>query len=106
MERINILLNFFSAIENDPRIGITHIAIFAAIFQYWSEHGFQSPIQAYSHQIMAIAKMNSHNIYIKRINELSRYGYIKYEASFKRNQSSKICFLLDESCHSKACVND
>ena len=94
MERINILTNFFAGIENDPRISITHIAIFTAIFRFWSAHGFQNPIQAYSHQIMPIAKMSSHNIYIKRLNELNEYGYLKYEASFKRNKSSKI-YLID-----------
>lgn len=86
------LSDFFSAIENDPRIGITHIGIYAALLQYWSEHHFENPVHVFSYDIMRIAKVSASTTFHKTIRELSEYGYIKYEPSFKRNKGSKVYF--------------
>ncbi len=93
MEQLKPLSEFFAAIENDPRISITHIGIYAALLQYWKEHNYSNPVQAYSREIMQLAKISARGTYQKVINDLSDYGYIKYEASYKRNQASKFYFL-------------
>ncbi len=90
MEQLQALSFFFSAIEKDPRISITHIGIYAALIQYWKEQHFVNPVQVFSHQIMRIAKISASNTYHKNVKELSDYGYIKYQPSFKRNQGSKV----------------
>ncbi|MBF9252124.1 hypothetical protein I2I11_02350 [Pontibacter sp. 172403-2] len=87
------LSDFFSAIANDPRISITHIGIYAALLQYWKEHEFQNPMQVFSYEIMRIAKISASSTYHKSIKDLSDFGYIKYEPSFKRNQGSKVYIL-------------
>ena len=92
MEFLKPLSDFFSAIEDDPRISITHIGIYAALLQYWSEHQSENPVQVFSYQIMRIAKLSSAITYHKRVKELSEYGYIKYEPSFNRKKGSKIYF--------------
>ena len=89
MEQLKPLSEFFAAIENDPRISITHIGIYAALLQCWKKHNFTNPVQAYSREIMQLAKITARGTYQKIINDLSEYGYIKYEASYKRNQASK-----------------
>ena len=94
MEQLTPLSEFFSAIENDPRISITHIGIYAALLQYWKKQNYDNPVQAYSHEIMSLAKI-SRATYQKIINDLSDYGYIKYDGSFKRNQPSKFTFLAN-----------
>lgn len=90
MEKLEILTDFFSAIENDGRISSTHIGVFAALIHYWQKNGQKNPIMAYSHQIMNIAKISTPTTYRRCVKELSEYGYIKYIPSFKKNKASEI----------------
>lgn len=92
MEQLNPLSDFFSAIQRDGRISITHIGIYAALLQYRIDNGFINPIQVFSHEIMQLAKISAPITYHKCVRELSEYGYINYMPSFKRNQGSKIYF--------------
>ena len=92
MDALQPLSDFFMAIERDPRISITHIGIYAALLQYWKEHQYANPVQVFSYEIMHIAKISASATYHKRIRDLSEFGYIKYEPSFKRNQGSKVYF--------------
>lgn len=87
------LSKFLKAIACDPRIGVTHIGIYAALIHYWHINKKNTPIVAYSHQIMKIAKISGYTTYHKCVKDLHRYGYIKYEPSFKRTEGSRI-FLL------------
>ena len=96
MDQLKSLSDFFNAIAGDPRISITHIGIYAALLQYWSQHNFENPLKAYSHQIMQLAKISASTTYHKSIRELSEYGYIKYEPSYKRNQGSKVFIISNE----------
>jgi hypothetical protein len=84
---------FFAGAEKDLRIGHIHLGLFAALLHYYSLSGFVNPINAYSYQIMPLAKISAPRTYIKYIGELSQYGYIKYEASFKKNKPSCIYLL-------------
>ncbi|MFB3388035.1 hypothetical protein [Flavobacterium sp. LAR06] len=93
MENLKPLSDFFTAIENDFRISTTHIAIYAALLQYRADKGFINPIQVYRHEITPKAKILSACTYHKCIRELSEYGYITYEPSFKKTQASKIYFM-------------
>lgn len=90
MNALNFLSNFFNAIENDNRISITHIAIYAALLQFKIDKEFTHSIEAFSYEIMQIAKISGSNTYSKCVRQLHEYGYIKYEPTFKNNQRSKI----------------
>ncbi|WP_017496409.1 hypothetical protein [Flavobacterium sp. WG21] len=92
METLKPLSDFFLAIEKDFRISTTHIALYAALLQYRVEKGFVNPIQVYRYEIAPLAKILSAYTYHKCIQELSNYGYVKYERSFKKTQGSKIYF--------------
>lgn len=94
MDVLQPLSDFFTAIERDPRISITHIGIYAALLQYWQANQYINPIQAFSYEIMRIAKISASATYHKSIRDLSAFGYIKYEPSFKRNQGSKVYLLF------------
>ncbi len=96
MDQFKPLSDFFNAIAGDPRISITHIGIYAALLQYWSEHHFENPVQVFSYEIMQIAKISASTTYHKSIRDLNSYGYIRYEPSFKRNRGSKVYFNMDE----------
>lgn len=92
MEALKPLSDFFSAIENDYRISITHIGIYAALLQYWKEHDYSNPVYVFSYEIMQIAKVSASTTYHKNIKDLNDFGYIRYVPSFKRNQGSRIYF--------------
>ena len=94
METQDLLLNFFRSIKSDSRISTTHIAIYAAVIQYYHAHGCINPIYAFSHELMEIAKISGHATYHNGIRALSEYGYLKYEPSFKRNKGSKIVLVV------------
>ena len=96
MDQIKPLSDFFTAIDKDPRISITHIGLYAALLQYWSEHHFENPVYVFSYDVMPIAKISASTTFHKTIRELSEYGYIKYEPSFKRNKGSKVYFIRSE----------
>lgn len=90
MDKFKPLSDFFSAIEDDCRISITHIGIYAALLQYWTVHDFENPMHVFSHEIMGIAKISASTTFHKAIRELSEYGYIKYNPSYNRKRGSKI----------------
>lgn len=90
MDQVRPLSIFFNAIAGDPRISITHIGIYAALLQYWSEHQFTNPLYAFSYEIMELAKISSSTTYHRSIRDLSQYGYINYEPSFKRTKASRV----------------
>lgn len=96
MDQLKLLSDFFNAIAGDPRISITHIGIYAALLQYWKQHNFENPVYVFSYEIMRIAKISASTTYHKSIRDLSSYGYIKYEPSYKRNQGSKVYFNKNE----------
>jgi hypothetical protein len=87
--------DFFSAIEKDGRISVTHIAVYAALLRYWQQSGFVNPIRAFSYQIMEIAKISAPMTYRKCVKDLSDFGYLKYRPSYKSNQASRI-YLSDQ----------
>lgn len=90
MESTKPLFDFFSAIEKDYRISITHIGIYAALLQYRKKQGFVNPVTAFSYDIMKIAKISSPATYHKCIRDLHDFGYLRYEASFSRKKGSLI----------------
>jgi hypothetical protein len=98
MDNLKPLSDFFLAIEKDFRISTTHIAIYAALLQYRTDKGSINPIQVFSHEVAPLAKVSSAYTYFKCVRELSEYGYIKYEPSFKKTQGSKIFFEMDQFC--------
>ena len=83
---------FFESTRDDQRIGITHICVFASLLQYRHANGLGNPIQAYSYEIMAIAKISDIKTYCRCMREMSAYGYLRYEPSKKKNKASTIYF--------------
>ncbi len=93
MESLKLLSGFFESIEKDFRIGSTHIAVFAALVQFWMEKGMVNPIQAYSIEIQKIAKIMSPKTYHKCVRELHEYGYLFYVPTKNKNRRSSIYFI-------------
>lgn len=94
MDSLKLLSVFFESIENDFRIGSTHIAVFAALVEFWVQKGMINPIQAYSIEIQKIAKIVSPKTYHKCMRELDNYGYLIYVPTKNKNKRSSIYFHL------------
>lgn len=92
MDHLKPLSDFFTAIEKDGRVGITHIGIYAALLKYRADMGFVNPIYVFRRDIMQIAKISWPNTFYRCVNDLSDYGYISYKPSFKKTEGSRIYF--------------
>jgi hypothetical protein len=99
VEALSPLAIFFEGIRKDYRICTTHIGLFAALLEYWQRHEFRNPIEAYSYQIMPLAKISASTTYHKCLRDLHHYGYLRYEPSFKRNRPSRIFLISVEEKH-------
>jgi hypothetical protein len=76
------LSDFMSAVTEDPRMGPAHVSLFLAILYYYKKQGFQAPISVYSKDLMKQAKISAGGTYHRCIQELHKYGFIKYVPSF------------------------
>lgn len=85
------LANFFAEIEHDPRIGVSHIALFAALFDLRQRCGGIGPLTILRCDVMAKAKIYSLSCYHKTIRDLTELGYIRYIPS-RTPKGSKVYF--------------
>lgn len=72
------LTGFYEAIEDDPRIGTTHISLYMALLQQWNTNGGNNPFTIARSNIMSAAKINARQTYNKCMNNLQDFGYIDY----------------------------
>lgn len=72
------LYGFMERICEDPRIGPSHISLFAAILDASRRQNGQMPVTIYSKKLMKQAKISGIATYYKCIRELKEYGYIGY----------------------------
>jgi hypothetical protein len=78
MELFPPLTEFYEAIEEDARIGTTHISLYMALLQQWNINGGINPIIIVRTIIMKAAKINARYTYYKCMNNLQEFGYITY----------------------------
>ncbi len=78
MELFPPMTVFYEAIEDDVRIGTTHISIYMALLQQWNLNGGINPIIITRAPIMKTSKINARYTYNKCMNNLQEFGYITY----------------------------
>ncbi len=78
MEVFEPLSAFFLTINDDVKIGVTHVSLYMALLQKWNINKGKNPILINRNEIMKAAKINARYTYNKCINDLNNYGYIKY----------------------------
>lgn len=89
MDITNYLDRFFARISADARISVTHISVFTAILQTAGRLR-SSTLSMFGFELMQLAKISSGKTYYRTVRELSEFGYIVYEPSFKKNRPSTI----------------
>ena len=88
-----ILSDFFKAIENDPRIGVSHISLYCAILQFSEVPDDGLPVPIVSYELMKVAKISGLGTYHRCIRDLHSYGYIRYQPSYNHRKKSKVYLL-------------
>ena len=78
MQESKTLTDFYETIDDDPRIGVTHISLYIALLQRWNLNNCENPVAIARSDIMKAAKINSRSTYNTCINDLKNYGYIRY----------------------------
>lgn len=76
------LSRFYEVIREDNRISCTHISLYMALFNLWSEMEFSGPVRITRQQVMGIAKISGLATYHKCIKDLVAFGYIQYFPSY------------------------
>lgn len=59
MELFTPMTEFYEAIADDARIGVTHISLYMALLQEWNLNGGQNPISIARLAVMKAAKINA-----------------------------------------------
>ncbi len=94
MEQLKPLSDFFSAIANDPRIGVSHISLYCALLQSCSEPGHSLVISITKNELMKVAKISGLATYHKCIRDLHSYGYIRYQPCYNHRKKSRVEFIF------------
>ena len=90
------IARFFLKIKDDNRIGPVHISLFVAIMQLWNDNNFQNPVCVVGKELMRTAKISGSATYYRCINDLNKFGYIRYKPSHNCFVGSFI-YLMPES---------
>ena len=93
MGEIKELTNFYAAIQDDPRIGTTHISLYMALFQLYNLNGFANPISICRKRVMEAAKISGLATFHKCIKHLDEFGYIRYLPSYNSAINSQVYLL-------------
>jgi hypothetical protein len=88
MNFIKLLNGFLLKADNDSRLTPQHITIYLSLFRQWNRAFFQNPISITRSQIMAMAHVGSNHTYAKCMNDLHKWGYLRYEPSFNPQKQS------------------
>ncbi|QEC70315.1 hypothetical protein FRZ67_21240 [Panacibacter ginsenosidivorans] len=74
----SFIIAFYKAIDDDTRITAKHISLYMALFVQWNLNQCKDPIYIKREVVMKAAKISARHTYNKHINELHKFGYIKY----------------------------
>jgi len=89
MKALNYFLDFGDTIEEDPRIGPTHISLYHALLYEYIKGACRLPIAINRRRVLQKAKI-CRKTYNKRMGELQAYGYIDYVPSNDPSVRSRV----------------
>ncbi len=92
METLQPLSDFYKVIEEDPRIGATHISLYMALLHTWCLDQSENPFVVPRSKVMQEARI-SRKTYYKCIRELHRCGCIRYEPAARPFTNSRVSLI-------------
>lgn len=87
----DLLTRFFNRVQNDPRMGISHIALFSAMTQMSLD---DISVSFYGRELRQLAKIGSSRTYFKLLKDLYECQYIRYLKGTNRWKRSNVWFLI------------
>ena len=81
MREMGLLEKFMARAKDDPRIGMTHISLYAALvalIPIRQEH----PLCVFARDVMPYCKLYSKYTYNRTLRQLHEFGYVHYVASY------------------------
>src|SRR5450432_3731998 len=91
-DRLFILNDFISAIENDTRITTAHISLFVMLWNKWAATENGTSVIFYKYELMPLCRISSRSTFHKIIKQLHAYGYIHYAPSYNHYVGSRVEF--------------
>ena len=82
MSATELMIKFMNTVREDPRIGVTHIGLYAALLTLWHNREKETPLPVFSHEVMPYCKLFGPATYHRNIRQLAEYGYVKYVPSY------------------------
>jgi hypothetical protein len=86
----DMLRQFFNAIGDDPRIGLSHISLYCVLYHRAAIQKDGMIAEVIKSEIMKDAKISGLATFHKCIRDLHEYGYIRYLPSYNRLKKSKV----------------
>jgi len=93
MGEVKELTSFYTAIREDNWIGISHISLYMALFQFYNLNQFQNPVDITRAEVMLVAKISGLATYHKCMKDLTEFGYIRYLPSYNPSTGSQVHIL-------------
>ncbi|HEV7333098.1 MAG TPA: hypothetical protein VGN63_18835 [Flavisolibacter sp.] len=93
-----VLSYFYAYIVPDVTIGSSHISLFMALYQLWSENDWQTPVLVKRKEVMQRSKIGSSATYHKSLRQLVQVGCIHYEPCSNPALKSKVYFVTGNVC--------
>ena len=84
-----VLPKFFQAMDSDPRISTSHMAVYFAMLRIWADTGFSGAVEIFASDGAKVAKL-SKSTYFTCLRDLHDFGYLVYVSSFKNDVPSKV----------------
>jgi hypothetical protein len=79
MNEVRLLSVFFSGIAEHPRIGVTHIGLYAALYYLYVVNACSNPVSIKRQEVMTLAKIRGIATFHKCMKDLCEAGFIRYE---------------------------
>lgn len=93
MEPFNFIQQFYASIENDGRIGLSHISVYCALVYYCQTNACSNPFSIERKVVMKLAKISSRVTFSKCMTQLQEYGFVKYLPSHYHKVKTMIAIL-------------
>jgi hypothetical protein len=90
MNYIQHISAFLEQAKTDNRLSAHHITLYIALFYQWNLAFFKNPISIARAETKEMAKIGSNHTYVKCMNDLHRWGYIRYKTSRNPQKGSLV----------------
>jgi hypothetical protein len=85
--------------QEDERLQPTHISLYFALYQAWSQNRFENPFPVDLKKLMKSAKIKSLSIYINCFQDLKNWKYLEHNSNYAPYLATKVN--LFTFCHAE-----